>query len=685
MIAITNDAGLTLNLTPGQNLLTELNVAWLSDEELPGEFSYQFDAPLDPNNKRFVANAYRPDLAQPRSEMPVTVRMDGVLYRRCIYAYRVNAGKLSGFLKIDSSEFYDRIRSLSLLDALTEVVPLGDGLASNPPVAIDVRLKQIAAQPPGQFPCTFFPIRNETMLEESFDESKLGGFVRNSYINAWEPLSGGSFGFKVDLPNMPRFGYLVCPQFYLSYVLVQIMKLAGYRIESDWLASEEAQRLTVQNLTAMNMAVTDLTDFIEGHKLVPGQFLPPVSVSDFLKAVKGRFGLVFTYNANDRICHIAQFTREVAAGSQIDLTEFQSGDYSTYERDGKGYAVSDYIDESDELYKDSAGQLIRSPAQIIGKGQTEVSLKAGTSQLIYEKSPLAANAYWFVPTVRQPGNVLDKNYKLSDRYLTKEGNRPNGIGIKFLSYRGMTLDSGNHPYPLGTPDIRDGKQVAVGSEALVLPGHNGAWQTYLRAYYYFRDQTQRVTQPLLLPVAILASLQLHRLVSLTLEDQIRRSYLISKIQADGPGPDGKAPVRLEVLTLPAGIELPAEVDVTAVWVELILGPLVVNDSRRDLVDYATHANSLTIKCWKDAARTQPATATNLLVTIRVKKTWDTNTTTPPPQLYQETLVSYVANGSTSVVDPVFINYYSEFAGVSYRLIWRQTGTLDPGEGYNILI
>lgn len=680
MIAITNDAGLTLNLTAGQNLVTEQAVAWLSDDELPGEFSYPIDAPLNENNRRFVSQGYRPDSALPITELPVTATLNGVLYRRCTFSFRLNAGKLSGFLKIDSSEFYDKIRKLTLLEALNVPVGLGDGAQSNPPIAAQPRLKQIAGFAPGQFPFTFFPIRNEAMLEESFDDSKLAGFVRKAYVNSWEKLADGSFGFKSDL---------LCPQFYLSYVLEQIItRLAGYRIESDWLASEEIQALTIMNLTAMRTTPRDLGEIFGGMYLVPGLFLPDMSVSDFLKAIKARFGLVFQYRANERVCRITQFRRSVAAGPAIDLTEFQSGDYSTNERGNKGYTVSDFIDEGDELYKDAQGKTISLPTQVTGKGEQAVTLKVGTCQLSYEKSPLSENASWFVPTLRQAGNVLEPKFKLSDRYLNQDGNRPNGIGLKLLSYRGMSQDSVGNAYPLATPDVRDGRQVIVGTDSLTLGGRNGAWRRYLRAYYYFRDQTQLISQPLLLPVSILSALRLDRTVQLSLEDHIRRSYLISKLQAEAPGIDGKAIVRLEVLSLPSGIEQAGDVDDPLVWVELI--QVSAGTGSYENRDKGTNggyaANSLTVKMWADANRSQPAIVTNLPVAVRVKRTYRTIAGTvygPPPTPYLEFLNTYLANGATTLVEPKFlIDQYLLTNTTADN--YAQTASLDPGEGYTIL-
>ncbi|WP_461044449.1 hypothetical protein, partial [Spirosoma harenae] len=186
-------------------------------------------------------------------------------------------------------------------------------LASNPPTDLQSRLKAIASLAPGQFPFTLFPIRNQRFWEDDFDEAKLAGFARQDYVNAWEKQENGSYNFSVDLPGTPKFGYPICPQFYLSWVLERIMKLAGFRIESEWLASAEIQKLTIKNLTAMNLQLP-VGGFINGHQLTAGMFLPDMSVSDFLKAIKGRFGLAFTYNANSRVCYITQFTAAIAAG-----------------------------------------------------------------------------------------------------------------------------------------------------------------------------------------------------------------------------------------------------------------------------------------------------------------------------------------------------------------------------------
>lgn len=705
MLAITNDTGDMLHLDPEQNLVTEQNAPWLTDDELPGEYSYSIDAPLNDNNKRFVRHAYRPDLALPSSSMPVHVAMDGVLYRQCTFSFRINNGKLSGYLKIDASEFYDKIRKMSLLELFSEPFYLGDGLMHNPPINLAGRLKQIAQMKPGEFPCTFFPIRDDTFLEDGFtitstvptDPTQIGGaagmtdlgFQRKAYVNNWEKLSDGSFGFLVDDQLPARYGYLVCPQFYLAWVLQQIITKAGYSIESDWLASTEVQSITIKNLTAMNQAAGSLGELVAGHSVVPGMFLPDMTVGEFLKAVKGRFGLLYTYNSNDRICYITQFSSAVAAGAAIDLTEYQTGTYSTDFPDLKGFTVYDFVDDKDDLYKDSLGNTIKPPYQVVGQGETEINLKAGTCQLVRETSPLGTGALWFVPKVRQAGNILDAMYKKSDRYLTSEGKRPNNIGLCFLSYRGMTTDSKGNPYPLGTPGILDGQQVMVGSQALTLGGRFGAWRTYLNAYYQFRNQTQRITQPMLMPVAVLASLQLHRSIFLTLEDQIRRSYLISKLQAEMPGIDGKVRVRLEALTLPSGIDQAVDVDAPIVWIQLEQ----INTAQQPIGNtnvsgYEVYA-SLTFRAWSNQTKTGAASVSNLVLQLRriqKGKSVLTDLATQADTSYTESVEYYTMNGTTAIwetkllVETKLVNHVRDITLLDYSLAY----SLDPGEGYTII-
>lgn len=708
MIAITNESGETLQLFEGTSLVTEQAVAWLTDDELPPEYSYPIDVPLNENNKRFVGYAYRIDAAIPRGVMPVTVELEGVLYRRCQFSFKLQSGKLNGYLKIDSAEVYDKLRKLSLLEALPDVIRLGTGLQDAVNGAVPTlaqRMKQIADLPPGQYPFTFFPIRNEGFFEDDLDATKVAGYSKRSYVNTWEffplllPAGGPTHSFHVD--SSSARGFVVAPQFYLWWVLERIYALAGYRIESSWLASEEIQRLVIVNMTAMKQSIgsvlTDPLGLIQGHKVTAGMHLPDMSVSDFLKAIKGRFGLVFGFNANTRTCYMERFIDVVRAGMAIDLTQFQIATYDTDQADGKGYSVQEAIDSSDKLFQDVKGNSITPASYLTGEGGQSVALKCGTTQMAYEASGLSGAGKWLVPTVLQAGNILDPAYKASDRYLNQQGERPNDIGLKLLTYRGMTQDSKGAPYPLATNDVRDGRQAITGSQALTLSGRYGAWRQYLRAYYFFRDNTQPISVQLLLPVTVLSSLELFRAVGLTLEDQILRMYLVQKMQAQTPGISGKAIVRLDVLTLPPGIDQAPDIDAKIVWVELLVtevyseGPHIPIPKWEGIPIFSQKAATLTLKCWADQARTIPATVQSLPVNIRVKQTFHPdpdNQYQPNPVYTEQILTTTVVTGPSQDVEGAFYTQSTrwKYEQLLASLIENYTCvfSLDPGEGYNLL-
>ncbi|WP_119669679.1 hypothetical protein [Fibrisoma montanum] len=695
MIAITNVLGLTLELVPGQALVTEQVCAWTADDELPGEFSYPIKFPLNESNLRFLQLQFRPDSTHPEMELPVTVNLEGVLYRRCLLSYRIVDDKGDGFLKIDSSEAYDKLRNLSLLEALPDRIHLGDGIQPGGQLSLKTlrqRMYELAQLKPGLFPCVFFPIRNDSFFEaditnEYENTRKVPGFVRQVYVNAFNGQ------FLTDSSTVT--GYPICPQFYLSWVLERIMNLAGYRIEGNFLSDPEVQMLTVTGMTAMEVKRSITAPL--GHTVTAGMHLPDMSVSDFLKAIKGRYGLAITFNANTRICTIVQFKKTVQSGTVQDLTAYQTGRYSVDKALDRGFRVIDFIDEQDELYKDAKGNVVRPAPFVIGKGLDELQLRCGTTQAILEASPIVnaaqAGGHWIVPTVKQAGNTVDGAYQASERYLDQEGKRKNNIGLKLISYRGMSVDTKGNAYPLGTPDIRNGKQEPIGKQSTSLGGRSGLWRSGLRDYYHFRDQAQPITQPLLLPVAVLAQLKLHEPVGLTLKDQIRRSYLVTKLSAESPGSEGRVRVRLECLTLPSGLELSAEADLPLVWVSMAVTHKSVTDPPAGVPAYHIET-TVTLSFWANAQKTQPYITQGLAVTLRQRKDYRYDARLGPfgygsdPRAGQQFdyLTTVVCNGSSMVLPTPFVTEKREYDSTK-RIIDQYKGfvQLDPGDDYNVIV
>lgn len=681
MIAITNEAGLSLKLDADQGLTLERSAGWLQDEVLPGAKSYPIEFPIKPN-EAFLQSGYRPDSARPFMEFAVTVKLANVLYRRCLLSYKVTNGKGSGYLKIDGGEVFSKLKKLTLQDVLTDEVVL-TSFSLDP---LQLKLKKIAAMAPGDFPLTFFPIRNEAFFEEGL-KGKITGVVQQPYVNAWGQLPGGGYGFLLDSESVK--GYPISPQFYLTWVLKRIFAWAGYRITGDWIGDAEIKMLVILNQTAISRKSPGLLTPNVTSSAIAGQHVPKMSVGDFLMDIRKEFGLLFDFDGNLQTVTIRSF-KQILRTPARDLSKYIAGNYDIDGPSGVGYSLKEGIDSQDELFKDEDGNAIPGATFTIGgspgSDRTEVTLPVCATQYVYEPAPMGG--YWMVPLLRQAGNALDFYYQLSDRYpdKPKKGETSpqlkNDIGLRLVSYRGMVQSSNGSLYPLGTPDVRDGRQVKISQKGTRLGGNNGLWRSDLSVFYYFRDQTRPVTIPLDLPVALAASLKFYEPIGLRLSGQAMRTYLIDKLQAQSPGSSGIMECKLFALTLPDGLDQPLPVDAPIIWLELIIS----NETfQPGLYGY----RSLTVKCWADAARSQVAIVSNLAINIRNKWRHEkpSNVAIGPIVLdYNEFVTTYYATGTTAVLESNLLTNYviRDSNGESLNEYKYNTLSLDPGDDYLII-
>ncbi|UHG93423.1 hypothetical protein [Spirosoma oryzicola] len=690
MINIRNAAGVSLVIDPDQHLTLEQAAGWLQDDTLPGAKSYPISFPITPN-EAFLSSGYRPDAAKPVMEFPVTAQFQNVLYRRCLFTYEINEGKGSAYLKIDGGEVFSKLRKLKLSDALNTPIDLG----TNVSLQLPTRMRQIADMKPGQFPLTFFTVRNELFFEEGFDAAKLTTMVRQPYVNAWYQA-----GFRQD--SLSRLGYPIVPFFYLSWVIEQLFAKAGYSVEGDWLADPNVKRLVILNMTAIDARLVSVTN-LKSHTVKPGQHLPDMQVGDFLKAIRQRYGLMYTFNSTRQVVTIRRFT-DVVKSKPVDLTQYivNPDKYGIKPPSNQGFSVVDYIDSADELYRDTKQQTIIPKGLQIGgtadSDRLEVKLGVGSCQQILEPGFLA-NTKWVLPTVRQAGNMLDPNYYASDRYPTEDGTLRNQMGLRIISYLGVVPSSNGAVYPCATPADRDGRQQEALTASSSLTGKNGLWQTILRNFYYFRDQTREVTVDLNLPTGVAAALNLHEPISLALSGQSRRSYLIEKLRSESPGPSGIMESKLYAYSIPDGLDLSQQVEEPHFYVQMtaVEGPFV---SIAFPMPLTLKLTTYTLSYWLDAAKTQPAGLVNRSINMRRirKGIPGAGNQAIRVDFHEESVVVYPAIGSGGPLDPAAAGCAGQslFADViSYYLpdiiernppidAYTLTLQLDPGEGYTVL-
>ncbi len=675
MIDIRNAAGLGLQLSSGQRLLTEWAAGWLADDALPPSgFSYPIRFPLSEANQRFLGLDYLPNAAQPKQIVPVQLTFSGQLYRAAQLHYRVNEGACDGTLRFDGGEIVEDLKRLTLQDLFTE--PLVMPGLSTIGASLGNRMRTISQLEPGLSPYTFFPLRNEQFFADD-DLGRVPFFKRQSYVNVWNGTSfvTDSQGITVGTPCVPFF--------YMIWVLERVLERVNYRITGDWPADDETKRRVILNMTSFRNAQTFQ------QKIYPGDHLPQMKCGDFLKAIRQQFGLLFSYNANARTCTIRQFAAVAGDTDVQNLTPYLAGPWGIDMAPNTGARIEEGRDPGDDLYKqpDQNGKAETQPKTVVvlgnpATGITPISLPIATTQQVFVAGPIAGSR-WLVPTIRQAGNAMTDVYKTSDRAPDEQGRIKNPMPLRLLTYWGYQPDSSGNLYPLGSPEVRNARWQTIGRRGLTLTGRRGLWNTSLQLYYYFRDQARPLTARLRMPTSVLSQLALHQPVRLDLDNMGAGRFLINRVQAEDPDQEGVCTTRLELLTVPSGFDLPVELDSDPVWVELVqtfgLQRVVVN-SVTATVDRPT---TLSVRIWEDQQRTKIARPNAITIRLRItRKTIDADFYNVVEHL------EYVADLPATNDRDVIYNGLFEFASklaAAERYATRQEWTyqLDAG-AYNIL-
>lgn len=653
MIDIRNTAGLSLLLDAGTVLTIEQSAGWLTDDNLPGGFSYPISFPLNPENKRFLGFSYRPDAARPSMTLSVTLRIEGTHYRKCTLSFRIENGRGDGYLKIDAGEVYETWQGMTLPDAM------GDTTADLDPTgghSLAQCMNRIAAAPIGSEPLTFFPVRNSLFFEPELDAVAVPDYVAQPIVNPWR----NNDGFVMD--EVLVKGRPVVPFLFMTTVLGRVFDQIQYRVQGDWLGDPETASLTIFNLTAI--------DAYRGRWGV-GRYLvryrdhvPDMAVSEFLKALRQRFGLLFVFDSTARTCTIRRWVDLVRSAAQVFDAELLAG-YGLAEPDARGFTILDGQDGADELYRDIEGNAVGPVPLVVGSGGQAITLRSGTCQMAYEYQLTyhlttgaigTGAARWLIPTVRQAGNIADDNYLKSSRQPDKNLAWKNAVSLRLLSYRGMQPNSAGQLYPLATSGVLNAMMDEIAPVGVELTGERGLWRNSLYMYYAFRDGAQKLTARLLPSAAQLSRFRFDEPIALSIEGH-RRTYVAERYQAQTPGPSGKLLTRLEAYTMPPGLEQSLPIVERTVWVEFLEEIIsTVSDSLyggddRGLARLYTGTKQvvkLTVKTWYDRQKTQPATvvvALNLMLTLNSfdrKKTVDS--------VESDRLITYTVGGPLMVIE-----------------------------------
>lgn len=150
--------------------------------------------------------------------------------------------------------------------------------------------------------------------------------------------------------------YRTVPYFKLNFILVEIFKAFGYKLEGEFFREQKFANIHIDNNQALENYKLKTSD--EARTIYPRLHVPEVEVAEFLQSFLLTFNLKMTFRGN--VVSI-DFVKKPSGKSCIDLTDFVINQYKSeaceearegirlaYDFPSEDQAVSDFIKDIDK-------------------------------------------------------------------------------------------------------------------------------------------------------------------------------------------------------------------------------------------------------------------------------------------------------------------------------------------------
>jgi len=327
-----------LELDENTSIQMELNNPLFNQDFEKGSLTYDITAPRSPRNQRLLRFAGSLSIrSYTKESIPCQMWLHNQLWRigklRVLEAsdkYRFNFQSDAGAL---DSLGQDRLRSL-VLD----------------PVPLTALPKSL------QDPYALVPVANAAFYKE-------GG---NGHMNLF---SGGAH--TAPLVPMP----------FLVHVLEQTLDRYGYEPVGAWLQEEATRRRAIFNIVEASGQV-DLT-----------RHLPDITVAEFLKAVRKRYGLGLVFDTKAKQLHLVRLQDALADPRYDDWTSITQRGYTWQPNTTDGFTLKELLDSNDDLQQDKPESF---GTWVFGNGKETID--TGIGSVVMEEG---------VPAVSQKGSSYD--------------------------------------------------------------------------------------------------------------------------------------------------------------------------------------------------------------------------------------------------------------------------------------
>lgn len=290
-----------------------------------GSKSVTTTIPRTPTNSRLLGYAFRPDIdAKPESKIPIIIYDSTFMRRGMLYlssAYNTSKG-YGVTLAFAEGIMYEEMKSVKL--------PALSGL---PVVEKDypemkAYMDNLFVEDNPNSELTLFPI---SLKDETYSDSSSSDKVNITVLNDVDPETTNTLYWPskinvvqnnalvpVDVPA----GYGVSPFVKVWYILERIFSHFGYDIEDNPFRTDyQLRRLCVLN---------NVTDSLVMNNIDYSQLLPDITVIDFLKSLKCRFGLVFFVDGDSDTVNMYLLKQifENNTGRRLDTSSLPDIDYT---------------------------------------------------------------------------------------------------------------------------------------------------------------------------------------------------------------------------------------------------------------------------------------------------------------------------------------------------------------------
>lgn len=427
MIRFVTVAGNELAL-PGQDLGLEIANPYFQTDAIPGVSTYAFDLPATGDNPRHLGwpHLYRGAGGPP--PVAVDCYLEGVRWKRGSLVYRGYDAKKQTYRTNFVADATDLAKALAALRLPALVLP--DQVLDLAGVAGAYMLA---------------PVRNAAFFDDK----------------------NPAFKGILNYPGATAANRVLVPMCYLVPVLRQAFAGLGWAVVGGFVDDAEIQTAVIYSDRALSAALA------AGDAFNPARHLPDVAVSELLLALQNLFCLGIYFNPSTRQVRFTPLRDVAQRREYTDRPGAVLTSAGTNETNGFTLKLAPDTEDALDKTLDTSWQQL-----VVGGGQEEITVAAGTLHLVREKDPNlppVPGRQWLVPAISAKGASVD--YELGDDSRT---------GLRLLFDRGPQNDGQGQPYRLLSAGTANYAGDAVGDYSLRWDGPQGLYQQWHRPWLAFR-------------------------------------------------------------------------------------------------------------------------------------------------------------------------------------------------------